>query len=134
MANFRLAIVTLIVVTLCFPLHIIAGEVSNKTLLKRQELTGLSGKEGVLLTVSYSPGESSPMHRHNAHTFVYVLEGSIVMQLEGGEPVTLETGETFYESPEDIHKVSKNKSDSQPAKFLVFIVKEKETPLLLPVK
>jgi len=87
-----------------------------------------------LVTVSYAPGESSPMHRHNAHTFVYVLEGSIVMQVKGGKPVTLNRGDTFYESPEDIHSVSKNASDSHNARFLVFFVKAKGAPSVLPVK
>lgn len=134
MTRVRFIIVILFAITLCLSLPLVAGEVSNTTLLKKQALTGLNEKEGVLLTVRYSPGESSPMHRHNAHTFVYVLDGSIIMQIEGGEPVTLERGETFYESPEDIHKVSKNASNSHPAKFLVFFVKDKGAPLLLPVK
>lgn len=97
-----------------------------------KDLTGLNGKEGMMLMVEYPPGGSSDKHKHNAHTFVYVLEGSIVMQVEGGEAVTLGPGQTFYESPEDIHSVSKNASDSQPAKFLVFFVKEKGAPLLVP--
>ena len=134
MTRFRFVMVTFFVVTLGFPFPIVAGEMSNTAVLRTQELSGLVAKEGVILTVSYLPGESSPMHRHNAHTFVYVLDGSIVMQLEGEDPVIVRQGETFYESPDDIHKVSKNASDSQPAKFLVFIVKDKGTPLLLPVK
>jgi quercetin dioxygenase-like cupin family protein len=81
-----------------------------------------------MLTVEYAPGESSSRHRHNAHTFVYVLDGSIVMQVEGAEAVTLGPGQTFYESPSDIHVVSKNASDSQPAKFLVLFVKDKGSP------
>jgi quercetin dioxygenase-like cupin family protein len=88
----------------------------------------------VMLTVEYPPGASSSKHRHNAHTFVYVLEGSIVMQVEGGESVTLGPGQTFYESPADIHSVSKNASDSRPAKFLVFFVKDKGAPASIPVK
>jgi quercetin dioxygenase-like cupin family protein len=97
-----------------------------------KDLAGLAGKEATMLTVEYAPGGSSDKHRHNAHTFVYVLEGSIVMQVEGGKEVTLGPGQTFYESPDDIHAVSKNASDSQPAKFLVFFVKEKGTPLVVP--
>jgi quercetin dioxygenase-like cupin family protein len=89
------------------------------TPLITKELTGLAGKEAVMLTVEYAPGASSSKHRHNAHTFVYVLEGSIVMQVEGGKETTLGPGQTFYESPDDIHTVSKNASNSQPAKFLV---------------
>src|ERR1041384_6323207 len=82
--------------------------------LMAKDLAGLIGKEAVMLTVEYAPGASSSKHRHNAHTFVYVLEGSIVMQVEGGKETTLGTGQTFYESPEDIHTVSKNASTSQP--------------------
>ena len=104
------------------------------TPLLTKELTGMSGKEGVMLTVEYPPGGSSSKHRHNAHTFVYVLEGSIVMEVEGGKAVTLGPGQTFYESPDDVHTVSKNASDSQPAKFLVFFVKDKGAPASVPVK
>jgi quercetin dioxygenase-like cupin family protein len=104
------------------------------TPLLTKELAGVSGKEGVMLTVEYPPGASSSKHRHNAHTFVYVLEGSIVMQVEGGKAVTLGPGQTFYESPDDVHTVSKNASDTQPAKFLVFFVKDKGAPASIPVK
>src|SRR5262245_61531552 len=81
-----------------------AGEAKVTPLLAK-DLAGLDGKEGVMLTVEYAPGASSAKHRHNAHTFVYVLEGSIVMQVEGGNPVTLSAGQTFYESPDDVHAV-----------------------------
>ena len=104
------------------------------TPLITKELTGLTGKEAVMLTVEYAPGASSSKHRHNAHTFVYVLEGSIVMAVEGGKETTLGPGQTFYESPDDVHTVSKNASDSKPAKFLVFFVKEKGAPASTPVK
>jgi quercetin dioxygenase-like cupin family protein len=99
-----------------------------------QDLARLPGKEGVILTVEYAPGASSAKHRHNAHTFVYVLEGAVVMQVTGGEAVTLGPGQTFYESPNDIHLVSKNASDSQPAKFLVFFVKDKGAPPTVPMQ
>lgn len=102
--------------------------------LLTKDLTGLAGKEGTMLMVEYAPGGSTDKHRHNAHTFVYVLEGSIVMQVEGGKAVTLGPGQTFYESPEDIHTVSKNASDSQPAKFLVFFVKDKGAPPVVPAQ
>jgi quercetin dioxygenase-like cupin family protein len=104
------------------------------TPLMGKDLAGLPGKEGVMLTVEYAPGASSGKHRHNAYTFVYVLEGAIVMQVAGGEAVTLGPGQTFYESPDDIHLVSKNASDSQPAKFLVFFVKDKGAPPVVPVQ
>src|SRR6185436_3529343 len=103
------------------------------TPLLTKELAGVSGKEGVMLTVEYPPGASSSEHRHNAHTFVYVLEGSIVMQIEGGKAMTLGPGQTFYESPDDVHAVSKNASDSRPAKFVVFFVKDKGAPPVVPV-
>lgn len=101
--------------------------------LMTKQLAGVPGKEAVMLTVEYPPGGSSSKHRHNANTFVYVLEGSIVMQVEGGQPVTLGPGQTFYESPDDVHTVSKNASDSKPAKFLVFFVKDKDAPASVPV-
>jgi quercetin dioxygenase-like cupin family protein len=99
-----------------------------------KDLSGIAGKEGVMLTVEYAPGGTSAAHRHNAHTFVYVLEGSIVMQVRGGKEVTLGPGQTFYESPEDIHSVSRNASSTEPAKFLVFFVKEKGAAASVPVK
>jgi quercetin dioxygenase-like cupin family protein len=102
------------------------------TPLVAKDLVGLAGKEGVMLTVEYAPGGSSPRHRHNAHVFVYVLEGSVVMQVDGGSAVTLGPGQTFYESPTDVHAVSRNASDTQPAKFVVVLVKEKGAPPVLP--
>ena len=97
-------------------------------------LPDLPGKEGLVLTVTYPPGGADQIHRHDAHAFVYVLEGSVVMQLRGAEPVTLKTGETFYEGPNDVHIVSRNASDSQPAKFVVFLVKNQGVPAVLPAK
>jgi quercetin dioxygenase-like cupin family protein len=111
-----------------------AAQNPKVTPLVTKELAGLAGKEAVMLTVEYAPSASSSKHRHNAHTFVYVLEGSIVMQVEGGKETTLGPGQTFYESPDDIHTVSKNASNSQPAKFLVFFVKDKGAPASTPVK
>lgn len=107
---------------------------AKATPLISKDLAGLAGKEAVMLTVEYAPGASSSKHRHNAHTFVYVLEGSVVMQVEGGKETTLGPGQTFYESPDDVHSVSKNASDSKPAKFLVFFVKDKGAPASVPVK
>lgn len=105
------------------------------TPLLTKDLAGMAeGKEGVMLTVEYAPGAASTEHRHNAHTFVYVLEGSVVMQVRGGQEVTLGPGQTFYESPADIHSVSRNASTTKPAKFLVFFVKEKGAPASVPVK
>jgi quercetin dioxygenase-like cupin family protein len=101
--------------------------------LLTKDLTGIDGKEVTMVTVEYPPGGTTPKHRHNAHTFVYVLEGSIVMQLEGGPAVTLEPGQTFYESPAHVHAVSRNASTSKPARFLVFFVKDRGAPTLVPM-
>src|SRR6266550_4676685 len=95
-------------------------------------LPDLPGKEGVMITVEYPPGGSDPIHRHNADVFVYVLEGSLVMQLRGGEETTLTPGQTFYEGPNDVHVVSRNASATEPAKFVVFFVKDIGAPVLLP--
>jgi quercetin dioxygenase-like cupin family protein len=99
-----------------------------------KDLTGIAGKEGLMLTVEYPPGGSDPIHRHNAHAFVYVLEGSVVMQLQGRKETTLKPGQTFYEGPDDIHVVGRNASQTKPAKFLVFLVKDKGAPALVPAK
>jgi quercetin dioxygenase-like cupin family protein len=97
--------------------------------LMTRDLAGIPGKEAIVLTVEYAPGESSQPHRHDANVFVYVLEGMITMQVKGGQPVTLHPGQTYYESPSDIHTVSANASKTAPAKFLVFIVKDKGAPV-----
>ena len=87
-----------------------------------------------MLIVEYPPGGADPVHRHNAHAFVYVLEGSVIMRVKGQEPVTLRPGQTFYEGPNDIHVVGRNASKTEPAKFLVVLVKNKGAPLLTPVE
>ena len=97
-------------------------------------LADIQGKEVQILTVEYPPGGSDPVHRHNAHAFVYVLEGSIVMGLNGGKPVTLTAGQTFYEGPNDIHTVGRNASKTEPAKFVVFLLKDKDAPIVIPAK
>ncbi|WHZ23834.1 MAG: hypothetical protein OJF47_002946 [Nitrospira sp.] len=102
------------------------------TPLTSQDLLDIPGKEAVMITVDYPPGASDPAHRHNAHVFVYVLEGSIIMQVQGHQPVTLTAGQTFYEGPNDVHVGGRNASDTTPAKFLVFFLKEKGAPLLVP--
>jgi len=99
-----------------------------------QELPDLPGKEGLMLTVTYPPGGADEIHRHDAHAFVYVLEGSIVMQVKGGPELTLKPGQTFYEGPNDIHIVGRNASNTQPAKFVVVLIKNKGVPALIPVK
>ena len=97
-------------------------------------LAEVSGKEVLMYTVDFPPGFASPVHRHNAQVSVYVLEGSVVMQVKGGKEVTLGPGQSFYEEPTDIHVISRNASSSEPAKFLVFMVHQKNAPLVIPVK
>jgi quercetin dioxygenase-like cupin family protein len=103
------------------------------TSLMSKDLTEIPGREVLMITVEYAPGGVDPIHRHNAHAFVYVLEGSIVMQVKGGKEVTLTPGQTFYEGPEDVHVVGRNASSTKPAKFLVVLVKDKGAPVLVPV-
>jgi len=104
------------------------------TPLFSKDLKEFPGKEGQMIMVEYPPGSSDPIHRHNAHAFVYALEGSIVMQLRGAEEVTLTPGQTFYEGPDDVHVVGRNASQTKPAKFVVFFVKDKDAPVLVPAK
>jgi len=109
------------------------GQDAKVTPLISKDLPECRGKEGLMITVVYPPGASDPIHRHNAYAFLYVLEGSVVMQLKGGKEVTLTPGQTFYEGPNDIPTVGRNASNTKPAKFIVFLVKEKGAPVLLPV-
>ena len=104
------------------------------TSLMSKDLKDFPGKEGLLITVEYPPGATDPIHRHNAHAFVYVLEGSIVMQLKGGKEVTLTPGQTFYEGPDDVHIVGRSADKTKQAKFIVFLVKDNGAPVLVPVK
>ncbi|SAK97434.1 cupin [Caballeronia hypogeia] len=105
---------------------------ASVTQLMTQPLADYPGKEALMITVEYPPGASDPVHRHHAHGFIYVLEGSIVMQVKGGKQVTLTPGQTFYEGPNDVHTVGRNASQTQPAKFLVLLLKEKGAPILVP--
>ncbi len=102
--------------------------------LTSKDLAQNPGKEVMMIAVEYPPGGSEPIHRHNAQAFVYVLEGSIVMQVKGGEQVTLTPGQTFYEGPDDVHVVGRNASPIKPARFVVFLIKNKDAPVLVPVK
>jgi quercetin dioxygenase-like cupin family protein len=110
-----------------------APQASVKELFSK-DLSDLPGKEGLMITVEYPPGAVDPIHRHNAHAFLYVLEGSIVMQVRGGKEVTLTPGQTYYEGPNDVHVVGRNASKTKPAKFVVFFVKNKGAPVLVPSK
>lgn len=118
----------------CAMSSFLLAQEAKVTELMSKDLSMCSGKEGVMITVEYPPGSSDPVHRHFAHAFVYVLEGSIVMQVRGGKEVTLTPGQTFYEGPDDVHVVGRNASKTQPAKFVVFLVKDKGAPILVPAK
>lgn len=96
-------------------------------------LSGHPGKEVLILSVEFPPGAVDPVHRHDAHAFVYVLEGSIVMGVAGGQEVVLGPGETFQELPEDLHTIGRNASTSQPARFLAFLIKDAGKPAVIPV-
>lgn len=102
--------------------------------LMTKALADYPGKEVLMLTVDYPPGAVDPVHRHDAHSFIYVLEGSIVMGVKGGKPVTLTPGQTFYEGPNDIHSIGRNASLTKPAKFLVLLLKNSDEPVLTPVQ
>jgi quercetin dioxygenase-like cupin family protein len=112
---------------------LVAHEAIVRSLLSK-DLADVPGKELSMLTVEYPPGSSDPVHTHRAQALVYVLEGSIVMQVSGGTPLTLAPGQTFYEGPDDVHIVGRNASDTAFAKFLVFLVKDKGAPILTLVK
>ena len=111
-----------------------APKEAKVTPLFSKDLADFPGKEGLMITVEYPPGSTDPIHRHNAHGFIYVLEGSIVMQVRGGKEVTLTPGQTFYEGPDDVHVVGRNASQTKPAKFVVFFVKDKGAPIVVPEK
>jgi len=127
-----MTIAKLVLMLVCLMSVTLEPKEAKVTPLLSKDLTDLSGKEGLMITVEYPPGSSDPIHRHNAHAFVYVLEGSIVMQVRGGKEMTLTPGQTFYEGPSDVHVVGRNASQTKPAKFVVFLVKDKGAPVLVP--
>jgi quercetin dioxygenase-like cupin family protein len=104
------------------------------TSIMSHTLAEASDSEVLMYTVDFPPGFSSPIHRHDAQVSVYVLEGNVVMQVKGGRELTLGPGQSFYEDPSDIHVVSRNASSSEPAKFLVFLIHKKDSPLVIPVR
>jgi quercetin dioxygenase-like cupin family protein len=116
----------------CLMSGTLVAQEAKVTELFSRDLTDFPGKEGLMITVDYPPGSSDPIHRHNAHAFIYVLEGSIVMQVRGGKEVVLTPGQTFYEGPTDVHVIGRNASQSKPAKFVVVFVKNKGAPVLVP--
>jgi quercetin dioxygenase-like cupin family protein len=122
----------LILALACLVPGAVVAQEAKVTQLMSKDLTNLPGKEGVMINVEYPPGSSDPVHRHFANAFVYVLEGSIVMQVRGGKETTLTPGQTFYEGPDDVHVVGRNASQTEPARFIVFLVKDKGAPILVP--
>ena len=125
---------TISLLLLCLMTSTVAAQQPDVVTLMSKDLTDIPGKEVLMITVEYPPGGSDPVHRHYAHAFVYVLEGSVVMQVKGGKEVTLTPGQTFYEGPDDVHVVGRNASTTKPAKMLVILVKDKGAPILVPVK
>ncbi len=125
---------TISLLLLCLMTSTVAAQEANVVVLMSKDLTDIPGKEVSMLTVEYPPGWSDPVHQHNAHGFIYVLEGSVVMQVKGGKEVTLTPGQTFYEGRDDVHVVGRNASRTRPAKMLVILVKDKGAPILVPVK
>ena len=121
-------------VLLCLMSAVATAQEPKVPPLMSKDLAENPGREALMITVEHAPGGSSAIHRHNAHAFVYVLEGSVVMQLKGGQQVTLTPGQTFYEGPDDVHVVDRNASGTQPAKFLVLLIKDKGAPALVPAQ
>ncbi|MFM0034602.1 cupin domain-containing protein [Paraburkholderia strydomiana] len=130
----RLALLVPLLCTAWFAGPASAAPEAIVTPVMEQPLADYPGKEALMITVVYPPGGADPAHRHDAHGFIYVLEGSIVMGVKGGKEVTLTPGQSFYEGPNDVHTVGRNASATQPAKFLVLLLKNKNAPVLTPVK
>ncbi len=122
----------LVLALACLMSSTLLAQEAKVTDLMSKDLTNLPGKEGLMIIVDYPPGSVDPIHRHNANAFVYVLEGTIVMQVRGGKEVTLTPGQTFYEGPNDVHVVGRNASKTKPAKFVVFLVKDRGAPVFVP--
>ena len=118
----------------CLIATTLVAQEAKVTHLMSKDLTDCPGKEGVMITVEYPPGHTDEIHRHNSYAFVYVLEGSVVMQVRGGREVTLTPGQTFYEGPDDVHVLGRNASKTKPAKFVVFFMKNKGAAITVPAK
>jgi len=125
---------TISLLLLCLMTSTVAAQQPEIVTLMSKDLTDIPGKEVLMITVEYPPGGSDPVHRHYANAFVYVLKGSVVMQLKGGKEVTLTPGQTFYEGCDDVHVVGRNASATEPAKMLVILIKDKGAPILVPVE
>ena len=124
---------TLVALVLCVMTGTAMAQQAKVTSLMSKDLPENPGREALMITVEYPPGSSDPIHRHNAHALVYVLEGSVVMQVKGGKQVTLTPGQTFYEGPDDVH-VGRNASKTKPAKFVVVLIKDKGAPVVVPAE
>src|SRR5258706_8885829 len=129
-----MTIAKLVLMLVCLMSVTLEPKDAKVTPLFSKDLADFPGKEGLMITVVYPPGASDPIHRHNAHAFVYVLEGSVVMQVKGGKEITLTPGQTFYEGPNDIHTLGRNASNTKPAKFIVVLLKDKGAPVVVPVR
>ncbi len=128
---------TLILFLVCSLLPIsspLFAQQAKVTSLMSKPMPDSPGKELLMISVEYPPGASDPVHRHNAQAFLYVLEGSVIMGVNGEKPVALSAGQTFYEGPNDVHTVGRNASKTMPAKFLVFIIKDTGAPVVIPGK
>ena len=133
MCTFKISMTALLAGILCVISVSLSAQEPTVTPVMTKELTGIPGKEILLLTVEYAPGGADSVHRHNANAVVYVLEGSVVEQVKGQKPVTLTAGQTFYEGPEDIHIVGRNASRTRPAKLLAILGKDKGAPAVVRV-
>ena len=129
-----MAFTKIVLLLVCLISTTVVAQEAKVAPLMSKDLTECPGKESVMITVEYPPGHSDEIHRHNAYAFVYVLEGSVVMQVKGGKEVALTPGQTFYEGPNDIHLVGRNASKTKSAKFVAFFVKTKGAPILVPAK
>ena len=129
-----MAFTKIVLLLVCLISTTLVAQEAKVAPLMSKDLTEYPGKEGVMITVEYPPGHSDQVHRHNAYAFVYVLEGSVVMQVRGGKEVTLTPGQTFYEGPDHVHVLGRNASQTKAAKFVVFFVKDKDAPVLVPAK
>src|SRR5688572_9663883 len=133
-ATMTTRLVVLVLLAALLMLAAVPAEAADVKELFAIDLADHPGKEGRMIEVSYPPGARDVVHRHDAHAFVYVLEGQIVMQLKGGPAVTLKAGQTFYEGPTDIHVVGRNASNTAPARFVVVLLKAQGAPILVPVE
>jgi quercetin dioxygenase-like cupin family protein len=133
-ATMTTKLVALVLLAALLMLAAVPAEAADVKELFVIDLADYPGKESRMIEVSYPPGVVDPVHVHNAHAFVYVLEGQIIMQLKGKPAVTLKAGQTFYEGPTDVHVVGRNASNTEPARIVVVLLKAKGAPILTPVK